>query len=190
MKFNNRPNECLILKNGREVWLSRSVAVSACIVVICRQSAYVLVNQRGPGLPDFVGRWNMPCGYLDYDESIAEAVYREVWEECGLNLEALMGAASIAFIERPWDISSAPRDERQTVGIHHGVLLELESLPDISNHYCEPDEVAEVRWLPLTEIHSLDYAFHHDQRILAFARHLHRTLGDTCPAEVKAVIGS
>ena len=71
-------------ETGREYWISRSIAV--VVAVFTKNS--VLVVQRGTGTPDpeYVGRYCLPCGYLDYDESCAQAAQRELMEETGLNL--------------------------------------------------------------------------------------------------------
>ncbi len=177
MKFKNRPNECVKTVDGREVWLSRSVAVTVCVLLECQGQPYILVNQRGPGMPDYPGYWNLPCGYLDYDETTAEAAVREVWEECGVNTLTLLPQATVAFFDQPWDVSSTPGDNRQNVTIHHGLHARVGELPAVSIEHCEPNETAEVRWLPLAEVGSLTYAFHHRERIAKFLDHLAQTAG-------------
>jgi 8-oxo-dGTP pyrophosphatase MutT (NUDIX family) len=44
-----------------------------------------LIEKRGnkPDL-DSKGKWCLPCGYLDWDESGSDAARRELWEEVGL----------------------------------------------------------------------------------------------------------
>ena len=71
----------------------------------------------------------------------------------------------------------APGDNRQNVTIHHGLHARVSALPAVSIEHCEPDETAEVRWLPLAEVGSLTYAFHHRERIAKFLEHLARTTG-------------
>lgn len=174
MKFKNRPNECATTIDGRQIWISRSVAVAVSVIVVCEWRPYILVNQRGSGMPDFQGYWNLPCGYLDYDETTEEAAVREVWEECGVNLLELLEKSNVEFLSRPWDISSKPRHEKQNVTVHHGLHAEVIELPALSNVNNEPNETADIRWLPLTEIDSLKYAFNHRARIDKYLAHLHR----------------
>ena len=72
---------------GREHWISRSIAAVVCIIAKDKSGdEYVLAVQRGKGTPDpeYVGKYCMPCGYLDYDETVAQAAQREVKEETGL----------------------------------------------------------------------------------------------------------
>lgn len=176
MKFSNRPNECVTTTDGRSIWVSRSVAVAVCVLLVCQRRAYILVNQRGPGLPDFQGYWNLPCGYLDYDETTEQAAVREVWEECGVNAEHLLTVASAEFFSKPWDVSSTPSGEKQNVTIHHGLCAEVEQLPPLSDAYNEPGETSDIRWLPLTEVDSLQYAFNHRARIDEFLAHIEQVV--------------
>jgi len=177
MEFKNRRNECVTTTDGREIWVSRSVAVVVCIVLECEGQPYILVNQRGTGVPDCQGYWNLPCGYLDYDETTTEAAVREVWEECGVNALALLALADHEFFSTPWDISSVPTDNRQNVTIHHGLHAQVAALPAVSNANNEPDETADIRWLPLAQADTLEFAFNHRERIAKYLHHLERVAG-------------
>lgn len=76
---------------GREYWISRSVAVVAFVFGYDEdEREYILAEQRGPGTPDpeFRGCWCLPCGYVDFDETIEEAASREVFEETGLKIDS------------------------------------------------------------------------------------------------------
>lgn len=177
MKFNNRPNECVTTTDGRQIWASRSVTTAVCVLLECGGQRYILVNQRGTGVPDFAGYWNLPCGYLDYDETTAEAATREVWEECGVNVLELVAIASCEFFSAPWDVSSTPTDKRQNVTIHHGLYANVDALPAVSNAHNEPNETADIRWLPLSEVDTLTFAFNHRARIDKFLSHLEKVTG-------------
>ena len=72
---------------GETVWVHRSIAVAGFIFCRINNEWCVLANQRGEGAPDFQGYWNCPCGYLDFDETLAEACSREIYEETGVNIE-------------------------------------------------------------------------------------------------------
>jgi 8-oxo-dGTP pyrophosphatase MutT (NUDIX family) len=79
MKFNNRQNECITHpETKRPVFLSRSVAVVIRVI----KGDQVLLVKRGTSVSD-TGKWCMPCGYLDYDETLKEAAMRELYEETG-----------------------------------------------------------------------------------------------------------
>jgi 8-oxo-dGTP pyrophosphatase MutT (NUDIX family) len=181
MNFKNRPNECVTTVDGREIWVSRSVTTAVCILLECEGRPYILVNQRGTGVPDFAGYWNLPCGYLDYDETTAEAAMREVWEECGVNSLTLLELATCEFFSHPWDIGSTPMDKRQNVTIHHGLYAKVDALPGLSNEHNEPNETADIRWLPLSDLDTLTFAFNHRARIDKFLVHLEKVAGIRMP---------
>lgn len=177
MKFNNRKNECVIADDGRELWLSRSVAVAVTVIVEVDAKPYVLINQRGPGVPDGQGLWNMPCGYLDYDETLGEAAVREVWEECGVNVLELREGALFDAIETPWDINSAPTYGKQNVTTYHGLATRVQTLPALTDAYNEPGETTAIHWVRLTELGSYPFAFNHRQHIDKFVRHVASATG-------------
>ena len=67
----------------REYWISRSIAV--VVFVFAKDvfgETYILAEQRGKGTPDpeYVGKYCVPCGYLDFDETCAQAAQRELIE--------------------------------------------------------------------------------------------------------------
>lgn len=75
--------------DNKEEWISRSVVVS-CVVLArnVHNELHVLINQRGPAMTN-PGCWNIPGGYLDYDETLEECATRETWEECGVKINDL-----------------------------------------------------------------------------------------------------
>lgn len=168
MKFFNRPNACATLSDGQDIWLARDIAVAFTIVFIHQKVPYVLINKRGPGVPNFQGFWNLPCGYLDYDETIPEGAIREVWEECGVNITPFIKTGEIQYVETPWAINSTPNGSKQNVTIHHGLLATVNELPEVSNANNEPNETSDICWLPLSKLYTLEFAFDHQQRIQQF----------------------
>ena len=187
MEFKNEHNEKLVLPLAwwkrvvnvitntvkyatRTIWLSRAVAVVASVVVMKDGVPYLLINQRGSGTPDFQGFWNLPCGYLDKNETTGEATIREVYEECGVNLIELGKTSSHSFMEQPWHTNSTPDANRQNVTFHHGLIAKVDELPSTSLENNEPDEVAEVKWIRLEDYKQYEYAFNHVERIEHFMK--------------------
>ena len=170
MKFNNKENEKIILPNGREIWLSRAIAVVGTICVIKNDVPYILISKRGSGSADYQGLWNLICGYLDYNESTGEAFARESWEEFGINIYELMKNEIYKdYSEIPWDVNSFPDENRQNVSIHHAIVCKVDELPiPVIRNEVEDNEVEEVKWIPLTEVDNYDYAFNHNARIKKF----------------------
>lgn len=183
MKFNNRENKCIKTVDGGEVWHSRSIAVIGMILMRHEGELYVLMGKRGPGLPNEVGKWCLPCGYLDWDETCEEAFIREVYEETGLNLYKMMNSYDILFDHThfPWKINSEPIGEQQNVSMHYAILfdtrengyIEKPSLPVLTiENNVDKDEVEESRWIKTTDLHQYDCAFNHDFSVKVFINSL------------------
>jgi len=169
-KFNNRQNEEVTLADGRIVWLSRSSAVTTTVACRVDGKVYILLGKRGEGCPDEVGKWNLPCGYLDWDETLPEAAVREVFEETGVNLMAIPEASILLkHMQQPWRVNSGYRPgSKQNVSHHFYVVFEAEALPLTSTEYCEPDEIAELQWREISQLGELDYAFRHGEIMQEF----------------------
>ena len=76
-----------IEKDGKEYWVSRSIVVTCPIFKIVNGSIYTLIEQRGHKV-SCTGKWCVPCGYLDYGETLIDACVREVKEETNLYLNS------------------------------------------------------------------------------------------------------
>lgn len=180
--FKNRPNQCVLTEDRQELWVSRACAVvgHVCLYDVSLGQWFVLLGKRGEGTPDFQGYWGLPCGYLDWDESLCDALLREVWEECGLYLPSLSDSAQYAgsrsrfilqndnFDEQPWYISDRPgKNAKQNISFHYACLFAWKSseYPALSDAYSEPNEVAGIEWTPLNEVMTMELAFNHGDRI-------------------------
>ena len=57
-----------------------------CIaVLIANDRGEILLGKRGKD-SIYPGRWCLPCGYIEYDETYLEAAVREVQEEAGITV--------------------------------------------------------------------------------------------------------
>lgn len=144
---------------GKEYWISRSVAVLGLVYVITpNRTIYILANKRGIGAPNYQGYWNLPCGYIEYDETCKEACIREIHEETGVTVH------SMHF----WTVSDDLEDDKQNVTLRYFCCLD--SLLEVSkdNLSGEKNEVEEVRWIKLSDINKYNWAFNHEQIIKEF----------------------
>lgn len=150
-------------RTGREYWISRSVAVVALVFGYDEdEREYILAVQRGTGTPDpeFVGKWCLPCGYLDYDETLEEALQREVFEETGV----LLATDFIELLE----INSDPKsDKRQNITVRFQAIAKEENIANISitTENSEQDEVSDIKWIPFSEVDNYEWAFNHKELI-------------------------
>lgn len=162
-RFNNRLNERIEV-DGRVLYVSRSVAVTAIVLAYdaATCACYALIGERGEAV-DHSGKWCLCCGYLDWDESLQEAVRREVFEEAGLDLHALEATGDAVFSPEPVFLQSEPAAHRQNVTARF--VIELRRLVEPSAANAEPGEVVQLCWLQVThaEIATRPWAFHHDE---------------------------
>lgn len=156
MQFKNRPNQAVQV-NGKEIWISRSVAVLAIPLFYCEGLICVPLGRRSESMPDYAGQFSLPCGYLDWNETASEAMIREVWEEIGLDLTRF-GRPDLGSLEQPYYVASDPKgDARQNVTLRFRFTFKVSRLPDLT----ETEECSEVVWLPVREAINLDLAFNH-----------------------------
>jgi 8-oxo-dGTP pyrophosphatase MutT (NUDIX family) len=167
MKFNNRPNVCTST-NGGDVWVSRSVAVTAVVVAHEEDECYALIQQRGHAV-DNSGEWCLVCGYLDWDESAYGAIERELFEEAGIDVRTLQADGTCVVGRVPVFISSDPSGNRQNVSMRFPV--ELTKRVEVSNLNAEPGEVLQLKWIPVNHqsIGEFSFVFNHDIILLQLA---------------------
>ena len=145
---------------GRELWYSRSVAVSLFLFAKdVNGNLFVLANKRGKGCPDFNGYWNSITGYLDYNRNAIDQCHIELLEETGL----IINKDLIKF----WSVSSDPSENKQNVSIRHIGLLENYDVENCKFDltHMEKDEVEEARWIPIGDVANYAWAFNHDKLI-------------------------
>lgn len=176
MKFKNRINEKINSTDGREFWISRSVALVSTIIAFkgggfSETDCFILGVKRGPKM-DSAGKYCLPCGYMDWDEDGASGAKREVWEETGLNVDKFIkssnGNAFDAYKD-PWKVVTAPElDAKQNISLYYGAIANVKRLPKLTFKNCDEGEVELVEWIPFGDYEKLDWAFNHKQRIGEF----------------------
>lgn len=131
-----------------------------CAMVFAKEGdeVYVLANQRGPGCPNEVGKWNMPCGYMDAG-SAKENCSREVYEETGVKIPP-----------KQFEFVYICDTRERNVTLHYQAILkngrqELPPLETIKTLGGEPDEVAQVKWINVKDAKNYDWAFEHERLI-------------------------
>ncbi len=165
VKFKSTPNRRIHLE-GEEIWISRSVAVLPVLFFVSKGTQYVPLGLRGIDLPDGVGQWCLPGGYLDYDETATQAIYREVWEEIGLDIPQL--AKDFYFqgdLDHPYEVHSTPR-HRQNVTLKYALKFHLNEaeLPTL-NPQVSTGEVVEAKWFEVDKAVAMPLAFNHHEVI-------------------------
>ncbi len=125
---------------------------------------YVPLGLRGADLPEGVGQWGLPGGYLDYDETATQAVCREVWEELGLDIPQLIEDFHFeGNLDQPYAVYSTPL-RRQNVTLKYALMFHLDkaNLPPLAPQVSK-GEVVEARWFRVEEALTMPLAFNHHE---------------------------
>lgn len=112
----------------------RHVVVDA---VMIRDGA-ILLTKRAPTLRAG-GQWAVPGGFVERDETIAEAVMREVLEETGYTCTVKQ---LIAIFDQP----ERRGDDRQNVSF----IFEVEPIAKVRDG--DTHEVTDAHWFPLDQL--------------------------------------
>ena len=115
--------------------------------VILDGDRVLLIQRGGATLP---GKWSIPGGLVHLGESIADAVRREVLEECGVHIRIL---DLCGVIDR---VRHAPADGAADARVHYHYVI-IDYLAAIESG--EPragSDAAEVRWVPIAQVGTYD----------------------------------
>ena len=112
-------------------WERPSVTVD--MFCYCRENRSLLMVKRG-GHP-FIGKWALPGGFLEPDETAEQAVRRELAEETGVNADAIIQLRAFSDPQRD------PRTRIVTVAY----IAVLDRLPDAR----AGDDAADAKWFAL-----------------------------------------
>lgn len=166
-----RENYQITDTTGKVHWISRASAVAGLITGKKNGKYYVLLEQRGPGCPDNVGKWCAVCGYLNWGETRKDAVMRECYEETGYrpNPDKVIELQTIDDPER---------DPRENIVTRYIMLADIDDIglglahEDINKFTekrgGEPNEVSRIVLFSLDEIEAMnpdDFAFNHKDMI-------------------------
>lgn len=147
-------NFSITTENGNTYWISRSCAAECAVFKWFDGCWHVLANKRGPGCPNNVGLWNIPSGYLDYNESLEDCAIRETFEETGIHID-------VPYL---YTVDSRPEhDMRQNVVTVFWTVYNGNDILTSSNS--EPNEVEDIRWIPINELNNYEWIneYHRDR---------------------------
>ena len=161
-ELKNQPFTCM--EDGKVRWFSPSIA-TVCAVCCKNEEGKLLIlfELRGPGCPDYVGKYCMPCGYYDFqDHYIRQGAVREVYEETGLEFDP----SNLFFC----GIDDGPNTNLGNITLRYMVMTDEKVLnqllpTDSENRGGETGEVTEFRLFDLDYIinHRDQFCFDHDK---------------------------
>ncbi len=125
-----------------------ALTVDAVVFGLDEEDLKVLLIQRD--LEPFAGRWALPGGFVHVDETLDEAVRRELREEAGL---------SEVFLEQLYTFGEVDRDPRERV-----VTVAYYALVNIRDHRVKAaTDARSAAWFPVHDPPTL--AFDHERII-------------------------
>jgi NAD+ diphosphatase len=117
---------------------------AAVMVAICYQDELLVATRaRNPG----IGRWDLPGGFVDQDESLEDAVVRELYEELDITVT---GAKYIFSNSNTYFYKEV---EYKTCDAFFVVKLDAKPLVQAQ------DDVAAVEWVKLADVDIKRFAF-------------------------------
>lgn len=161
-------NEIIKLPDGRNVAMDRSIGVVMCCYTMVDNNIYILANKRGAETTEFKNAWNLPSGYLNWDETGEQGAIRETYEETGVQIPL----TSVFEFEH----STSPFENRQNVIFRYAAYVPSEFL-----YYnfkpMDEKEVSEVLWIHEDDVDNYEWAFHHDKVIKRLLHKIHHPGG-------------
>lgn len=127
-----------------------ALTVDAIVFTENQNQIQILLIQRGRD--PFSGKWALPGGFVNMDETLEQACIRELEEETGLVLDNLKQFKAFSKVDRD------PRGRTISV-VFSAKLKQTEKVTG-------NDDAAEAQWFDLKELPSL--AFDHDKILESF----------------------
>lgn len=135
-----------------------SVTVDVVVIMRARQPSVLLIQRKHD---PFAGMWAIPGGYVEMEESLADAARRELREETGVE---------VAEVEQLHTFGDVNRDPRgRTISVAYLAIVN-----DGEVNAKAADDASEVGWHALARLPPL--AFDHAD-IMAFAKQRLREKG-------------
>ena len=110
--------------------------------VVLHQGRVLLVRRGGQPTS---GKWSLPGGLVELGETTAEAIHREIREECGIG---------ITVVDVAGVLDRVTRDAEGRVRYHY-VLIDYLAFPD-SEAVVAGTDAAECRWVEIERVNELD----------------------------------
>ena len=157
--FKSTPNKIIKDDNGKIHWVSRSLVTIAFVT----WRGKILIVKRGESVTE-TGKWCLPCGYIDYDETIEESIGREICEETGIDVRNFIDLNSL----KPVRIFSDPIGKKQNIHMDFIINFKDSDEPKIDMSVIDPLETTDVKWISFEEVVSYKFAFKHEEKIKSY----------------------
>lgn len=130
-------------------------AVVDCLVI---DKNKILLAKRGPKYSE-PGKWALPGGYVERDETTSESALREILEETGYQ-------AKIINLFRIIDHPDRPKEDRQNISFVY-LVKPIKKVGDFDH------EISSTQWFDLDKLPpEKDFAFDHYTNIKLYKKYL------------------
>lgn len=132
-----------IKRNGKIYYVSKSATASLAAFCMDKKRGVwcVLANKRGAGAGSKQGLWNLPCGFVERNESAEMGARRETFEETGVKIPMNVPLRTLGA-------RSSNKSDRISFAFTCVLPGSIEDYP-LSAENSEPGEVADIRWIPI-----------------------------------------
>ncbi|MFT6928516.1 MAG: NAD+ diphosphatase [Psychromonas sp.] len=121
----------------------QNTAAAVMVAICCQDELLVATRGRNPG----IGMWDLPGGFVDPDESLENAVVRELYEELDITVTAAKYIFSNSNTYLYKDVEYKTCDAF--------FVVELDEKPTVQAQ----DDVAAVEWVKLADVDITRFAF-------------------------------
>ena len=151
-------------KDGKTFWYSRAVVcVTGLFLTDDYGHKWVLANKRGTATQNEQGKWNLPVGFLDFNETCRQCAAREIFEETGVKVPE--------NILHLYNVNSNPDDGNQDIGMRYtGILNGTPKDYPVNLEHMEKNEATAAKWIPIEEVDSYEWAWNHRELIKLFLK--------------------
>ncbi|MFA5797392.1 MAG: NUDIX hydrolase [Candidatus Woesearchaeota archaeon] len=122
--------------------------------IILNDRGQILLMQRSSQTRTYPNQWGLISGWMEWGETIQDALKREAQEEVGVEIEV------IRFTGRYYD-RPGRHPTKTSVAMPH-ICRIIRGEPKIN----QPEEVQNVKWFDPDEIRDLDMAYDHKQMLI------------------------
>lgn len=122
--------------------------------IIINENKKILLVKRSDNAKTYPGYWGLISGWMEWDETIHDALKREAKEEIGVEIKI------IKFTGRYYD-KPGRHPKKTSVCLPH-ICKIIKGEPKVN----QPKEIQEVKWFSPEEIKNLDLAYDHKQMLI------------------------
>lgn len=139
---------------GHTMFITNHEPISVAVDIICyKQNGEILLIKRANN-PE-IGKWALPGGFVNPNETCVRAAARELFEETGINIHP-------SVLELVGVFSRPDRDPRGRV---ISVLYAVEVAPDVN--IVAGDDAKDARFMDIGyDLYAIDLAFDHTEMYL------------------------